>query len=332
MISLQRRLSFLAIACCAGLGCLAPQLYAAVYTVGSIDGQNGWSGGSVAISSAVDQAVTNAAAFTGTQSWRVSNSTVNGNVIGAFSSWPFSPGLSPAAGQPSSLALADRFETTFWFKAATNSSAGDGSSMEFDFGNPSGTDRTNFFAIRNVADGNGGLLLRVAESVNTGAQFLPTQTIATLLDRNVWHRIDLTGTFINGDDNDTFTVSLDGSPIINANNTSPSPNFNTPNYNTFEGFRNFNSFPYELTNRLFFRSGAAGSAFGYSDTAPLGFFVDDLTYRTYNSAIPNVTLGFFDSNSFEATVAVIPEPSTFALLGLGAIGLAIRTRRRRTTA
>jgi hypothetical protein len=268
--------------------------------------------------------VTTAAAHTGTQSWRVSNSTVNGNYNGNFAGWPFSPGITPAAGQPSSSATADSFAATLWFKAVSTTATGDGSSMEFDFGNVPGTDRTNFFAIRNSADANGGLLLRAAESVNTPDQFLPTQTIATNLSRTDWHRLDFTGTFPDGAGNDTFTVALDGTPLNNPLSTSP--NFNTPNFYTFEGYRDFNNFAYEQTNRLFWRSGATASSLnqGFADTDPQGFFVDDVTYRTFNSSNPGVTLASFDSSSFEP----VPEPSSIVLAGLGVVGLLAVHRRR----
>src|SRR5262245_15403284 len=65
MTRFRRFAIFLVIAWYPADWCQTPRLDAAVYTLGSINGQNGWSGGNVAISSAVDQAVTNLDARTG---------------------------------------------------------------------------------------------------------------------------------------------------------------------------------------------------------------------------------------------------------------------------
>src|SRR5262245_29396863 len=114
---------------------------------GTIQGQGGWSGGTVAISPRVDQAVdqTGSNAHSGVGAWHVSNATINGNHNGAFGGWVFSPELLVAAGQPSSGARADRFSATFYFRSASNDA--DGSNIEVDLGNTAGTDRTTFLAI-----------------------------------------------------------------------------------------------------------------------------------------------------------------------------------------
>src|SRR5262249_20617741 len=85
----------------------------------TLQGQDGWSGGNIAISPTVDQAVdqTGSNAHLGAGAWHVSNNTSNGNHNGAFSGWPFAPGLSVAAGQPSSGASADRFSATFFLRS-----------------------------------------------------------------------------------------------------------------------------------------------------------------------------------------------------------------------
>src|SRR5271170_6395101 len=69
------------------------------FVPGSIQGQDGWTGGTVAISpnivQGVDQTGTNA--HTGVGAWLISNSTaIGGGDNGSFSSWPFSPGLAVA--------------------------------------------------------------------------------------------------------------------------------------------------------------------------------------------------------------------------------------------
>src|SRR5678816_4640697 len=74
------------------------------FVPGSIQGQEGWSGGTIPISPAVDQAVdqSGANAHSGVGALRISNDTTFGNNNGAFGGWVFGPGLTAAAGQPSS--------------------------------------------------------------------------------------------------------------------------------------------------------------------------------------------------------------------------------------
>ena len=79
------------------------------FVPGSIQGQEGWSGGTIPISPAVHQGVdqTGAFAHSGLGALLISNDTTLGNNNGAFSGWVFGPGLTAAAGQPSSGAPAD---------------------------------------------------------------------------------------------------------------------------------------------------------------------------------------------------------------------------------
>jgi hypothetical protein len=275
----------------------------ATFAPGSIQGQDGWSGGTIAIAAAVDQAVVqstpNPNAHAGVGSWRVSNSTVNGNFNGGFNGWPFSPGLAVTAGQPSSGAGADRFTATFFFKSANT--VADGSNMEVDLGSSAGDDRNSFLAITNRADADGGLQLRADEPDGATGNFKPTQIIATGLSRTAYHRIDVVANFFNGNANDTFQVTLDGVVLTN-------PLTGGTTFGTFEGFRNGTMSPYVLTNRLFWRSGAAPSAFGaFTDNAAQGFFFDDVRYSASTQANPTVLLASYAA-SFEATN---PPPPSF---------------------
>ena len=102
------------------------------FSPGSIEGQEGWSGGTIPISASVDQTVDQSGANqrTGTGAWRISNNTSLGNLNGAFAGWVFGPGLLVSAGQPSSGAAANQFTATLWFRSA--SATADGSNMEID--------------------------------------------------------------------------------------------------------------------------------------------------------------------------------------------------------
>jgi hypothetical protein len=296
-----------------GLFCILQDAIGGSITLGSIQGQDGWSGGaSGPISPSVDQEVTNAAAYNGSQSLRVSNNGFNG----AFGGWIFGPGLANAAGQASSGAPADRFVLSLLFKSVNTFA--DGSNLEIDLGNSAGDDRTTFTAISNYADGNGGLTLRAAEPMPDG-NFYPTNLVSTGLSRTVWHRLDITGFYFDGLANDYFQISLDGGPPI------VSPNTSLSQWATFEAYNAATSGPYNLANRIFMRSGAAPSSFLPSapNTAG-GFYIDNVSYQSWNSANPNAILSSY-STGFEDTSSV-PEPGSVSMLaiGFGALILAVR--------
>jgi hypothetical protein len=131
--------------------------------------------------------------------------------------------------------------------------------------------------------------------------------------------LDITGFYFDGDANDYFQISLDGGPAI------ISPNTGLNLWATFEAFNAAVSGPYNLANRLFMRSGAAPSAFVPSSSTAGGFYIDDVTYQTWNSANPSTTLSTY-STSFEDTSAV-PEPGSISMLALG-LGALIGAARR----
>jgi hypothetical protein len=276
------------------------------FVPGTIQGQDGWSGGIGAISPSVDQAVdqTGSNAHFGVGAWHVSNDTSKGDNNGGFVGWGFSPGLSVAAGQLSSGAGADRFSATFFFRSANT--VADGSNIEVDLGNTAGTDRTTFMAMTNKADGDGGFQLRMAEPNPTDAGsdfFYPTQTVATNITRGVWHRIDIQARFVDGASNDTFQVSLDGVAITNP--TPGSPNLGTTAWGTFEGYNDAHGFAYQESNRLLFRSGGAPSNYGsFSDTGAQGFYIDDVSYKDWNSIAPSSILASYTATFEQAPSTV----------------------------
>ena len=147
-------------------------------SAGSIEGQEGWSGGPIPIAAIVDQTVDQSSLNqrTGTGAWRISNNTSLGNHNGAFFGWPFGPGLPVSAGQPNSGAGADQFSATLWFRSA--SASADGSNIEIDLGTVPGDDRNTFLALTNRADADGGLQLRAGEPDGATGLFLPTVVIA----------------------------------------------------------------------------------------------------------------------------------------------------------
>ncbi len=303
--------------------CLLPSAFAGAIQLGSIQGQDGWSGGSSgAISPSVDQEVTNTAAYQGSQSLRVSNLGYNG----VFGGWVFGPGLLPASGQPSSGATADVLAMTLFFRSV--SGVADGSNLEIDLGNAAGDDRTTFTAITSFSDANGGLTLRAAETDAAGS-FYPTSLLNNNLSRTAWHRLDIVEYFLDGTANDYFQIFLDD-PLLSSPIGSPNTSLNR--WGTFEPYNaaQVPPGPYNQANRLYLRSGAPASGYGsFSDTSVRGFYVDNVSYRSWDSSNPGQILATY-STGFEDPFAA-PEPGGICLFaaGLGALCFGRTLGRRR---
>ena len=279
--------------------------------IGSLAGQDGWSGGAASgftnngaqpSSSNFDlfyngdwhgEAITTAEARSGSQSWLLRN-----GYDSPGSGTPFSPSLSVPAGQPSSGAIADTFFASFWFRAAGG--PGDGSRIMIAGGNPAGNDRSsNYLEIENTAS---GITIRAVEGVPGGGWSSTEQIIAAALDTTVWHKLTMVGRFLDGPNNDTWTYRInDGSEIT------------TSAY--FETARDNFGFTYEQTSRLKFQPRHPNY-----DPNAAGFYFDDLVTTVYgpSGALDSYVTGF-----------EIPEPATLVMVGLGLIGLASSSRRRR---
>lgn len=280
--------------------------------VGTLAGQDEWSGGATPgfvnnvaqpFSSNSDlfydgdwhgEAVTTADAHSGSQSWHLRSGHDS-----AGSGTPFSPGLSSFAGRPSSGAAGDTLSLSLWFKAAN--ATGDGSRIALVGGNPTGTDRSsNYLDIENTAS---GITIRTYEGVvgaGWSGAFLP---VATGLDSSIWHELTMTGSFVDGAGNDVWTYQVDGGTAVVGG-----AYFNTVRDNF--------GWAYQTTNRLKFHPKHPNYDPSFS-----GFYFDDFAMTVSNSS--GVLASY--STGFE----VIPEPSSFALLSLGLVGLGgCRTRKR----
>lgn len=272
----------------------------AAMDVGTLAGQDGWSGGespdftnnSAHPTSANPdlwyesdwhgEAVTTADAHTGTQSW-----WLRSGYDSSGSGTPFSPGLAVSAGQPSSGAGGNTFSASFWFRAADPN--GDGSRIMIAGGNPGGNDRSsNYLEIENVA--GSGVTVRTYDGVPGNGWGAVEVLVATGLDAGTWHEITMTGQFTDGSYNDTWTYQIDsGSPVSGGA--------------YFETARDNFGFDYEMTNRLKFQPKHAN----YSPDS-YGFYFDDIL--TTVSDATGVLASY--STSFEP----VPEPGSLALLGL----------------
>ena len=282
--------------------------------VGTLHGQDGWSAGCCSSSGFSNnvghpshsnsdlfydgdwhgEAVTTADAHSGSQSWhfRSGYDSPGGGT-------PFSPGLSSNAGRPSSGAAGDTLSLSLWFKAAN--ATGDDSRIALVGGNPGGYDRSSdYLEIVNTVS---GITVRTYVGVaggGWGGGYLP---VATGLDGSIWHELTMTASFLDGAANDVWTYQVDGGTAVagGAYFTTVRDNF---------------GWAYETTNSLKFQPRHPNYDSSFS-----GFYFDDFAMTVSNSS--GVLASY--STGFE----VIPEPSSFALLSLGLVGLGgYRTRRR----
>ena len=260
------------------------------YTVGSINGQDTWMGQTppgIAISPSIDQEVTAADAHMGSQSFRMSAVFSSGS----FGDWPFSPSLVDGAGEPgasddgfSGGTLQARFTATVFFKSVTGAvqdshvtlspDRGDGARMSWIRVSDNGADPSEFTndarqglsvsffdypKPANANDCDGG-----PSQVDSEGKCFVFHTLATNLNRGIWHQIDVEMEFYFGKGNDVVRVSVDGGTPFRGT--------------SWEDFFENNSNPPNHTatvDSILFRVG--GSAEGSSGQ---GFYFDDLTYTS----------------------------------------------------
>jgi hypothetical protein len=227
------------------------------YTTGALSpdittAQQGWSGGAQGgftnndHASATDQsvatadeAVTNAAAHSGTQSWRLSrgyNSPGQGT--------PYTANLPQGVANDG-----DSFLTDFWFKAVN--SIADDSSVAIETGTAAGTDRGNYLAF--IEYSSTGLQIY---SFTDGSLFNQVD-LFTDVDPVPWHHLSMSLTK-NGY-TDTVSVSLDGGSPVSYDAA-------------LNEWRQDNSFAYADSSRLKFRPRQDG------DSSDGGFYFDDISY------------------------------------------------------
>ena len=263
------------------------------YTIGSIDGQNGWGGQTppgITINTNIDQGVTVAGARTGTQSFRMSSVFTSGS----FGDQTFSPSLTDRAGEPGSIAgglaggtLQPRFTSTVYFKSATGAAQdshvvispdrGDGARMSW----VQVSDNT-------VDPGDGRLGLSVsfydyrlpgpgdcapADLDGEGKCFV-FHVLATNLDRSTWHRVDVEMELYDGEANDVVRVSVDGgTPLRGTSWEDYFRDNQCPTCGPPEGPGPFSDAP--PVDSLLFRVGG-----GAEGNAGEGFFFDDVSYAS----------------------------------------------------
>ena len=175
--------------------------------------QGGWTGGAQAYfqnDGTDDETVTAAEANSGSNSWFFTDAYGN-------------PGQgsphAPSLGLPSGTGPGTVFTLEFYFKAEATAD-GDESVHKIYQGTYAGDDRTGInINIENNTDASGNGLNIFTFSYDVGTGSFPVTTIASNLDRNVWHKVNVTYTIdASGDPSlDTVVYSVDDGAGVSAN-------------------------------------------------------------------------------------------------------------------
>ncbi|XP_078702029.1 uncharacterized protein LOC144927998 [Branchiostoma floridae x Branchiostoma belcheri] len=244
------------------------------------------------------QVITNVTSHSGSQSWNYKRGRRNGEP-GAGT--PFSPQLNVAVGRSDGnyTGQADSFYASFWFKAAKEytdgDKFGDGSRIMVAAGDPEGTwASSNYLEVRLESKYRAKVSVRTRESWPSYEQCSQSkdcgddfgylsqdgyQVVAENLEPTEWHRVEMTLRAKPEDYADEWRYVVDGRFRAEGG-----AYYKTKQYD--EG-------RYLYVNRLNF------AAMHPPDDNKKGFYFDDVYYKAFNSANPNVILDEYRT-SFEA--------------------------------
>jgi len=262
------------------------------YITGSISGQNGW----FVANSNYDQGVTNAAAHSGTQSFRWSN-TVSDGIVQSI----VAPHLGTCSGETGatcdggSTALTpgfNHFSQDFWFRSVSTTSD-TGLSVNLSVDDGSGR-RMSFFRIID----DGGSLDTFYLPYNFNTQDFPSLAVQTGLTWGTWYHALVDVTLVDGSKNDVVKVYLGTGAVLGASDLKVTGT----SWEQYYPDNQPQGTPIGANTSLMRLSASANG------NKVQGVYLDDLTYT---------------SNS----TAAVPEPATSGLLGAALLALAF-TRRR----
>jgi PEP-CTERM motif len=266
------------------------------FSTGSINAQDGWT----ATGASYEQAVVNTVAHTGTQSFFRNNNVVSGS----FGDQPFSAPLpgGEAAGESTAVGVTagiNKTEFSVWFRAG-DMMGPDGSFVSLSATDSTGS-RMNYIGIANTDAG--GLTLNAYDVTSNGfgnaADFNESSLTATPLDRSTWHELRVESLFVDGPANDVVNYYVDGS--LEATIGSLEDYYHDDPEQAGNGNQLY------AVDRVWFGTRAAPSAFGFTTGDAQGIYFDD----------------------FSVSASAVPEPASFALLGLGLGATLLRRRKRR---
>jgi PEP-CTERM motif len=241
------------------------------YSLGSVEGQNGWNGGTPARGFFdYSEAVVAANPHSGNNSWHVTS-----GYDSPGPDTPFSPKLSGTVGYGLD---SDTFSASLWIMsdASTSEQRNDGSYMTIYMGSPAGDDRTHMnLRITNTDEG----IELMTKRWGAGSSY---EEVITTMAYEEWHQIEIDSLFAADPVNDVITYTIDGGTageIVSTGNASLNP------------WRAANGYGYTGGSSLKFTYGPQ-----YIETT--GYYLDDITYgfspEEGGEAIPEpATLGLF---------------------------------------
>lgn len=236
------------------------------YTVGTVNGQNGWTVAPIFDEGVVANGASVPAAF-GQQSWRLSNAVTNGG----FANQPFSPPVTAPAGEE----LANKvFTSQFSFLSTTPGVVQPGLvlSMSPDSGEGS---RMSYVRLEDSANGIQVFFRDVPTGyVNPDHSVLFSEQQIATLDRAVPHTIRFDINLLPGQDNDVVRVSVDGLERVCGTTWE--------NYYRYDTEQEGNGNLVQPIDRMLFRS--AGTA--APGLVGQGFRFDNVTVTTANTGGP----------------------------------------------
>jgi hypothetical protein len=236
------------------------------YTVGTVNGQNGWTVDPIFDEGVVANGASVPAAF-GQQSWRLSNAVTNGG----FANQPFSPPVTAPAGEE----LANKvFTSQFSFLPTTPGAVQPGLvlSMSPDSGEGS---RMSYVRLEDSANGIQVFFRDVPTGyVNPDHSVLFSEQQIATLDRAVPHTIRFDINLLPGQDNDVVRVSVDGLERVCGTTWE--------NYYRYDAEQEGNGNLVQPIDRMLFRS--AGTA--APGLVGQGLRFDNVTVTTANTGGP----------------------------------------------
>jgi VCBS repeat-containing protein len=253
------------------------------FDVGPItNGENGWT-----VGGSKDQGVVDLGGDHG-HVFKMSSDPSNGDFGG-----PYSVPLTPATGEPGTSASYSTATMSFDLKPVNGE---DSSRLEVDFGNTQHTDRNNFMVIESYP----GVGLRIAVAnpditgdFGSGGGAPPTDwtEIVSGLDATQWHHIELKVNYVDGPNNDTIDIFVDG---VQYGSSITFENY----HDSLGGTHADNAEAYQ-TDSIFFRAGANGGPNDGAGGQDQGFYFDNVSGSELSgtgNALDNVITGNASNN------------------------------------